>query len=215
MGIPVLLYGKSGAGKSASLRNFNKVLFINVNNKPLPFQATDNITEWTEDDIMKITLGLPGCVEKGFRTIVIDDAGYLMVKKFMEGHRGNKGNQLFDLYNDIADSYYNLIQTIIKKLPNDVIVYVVMHEDKNDFGDVAPKTIGKLLNDKINIEGLFTIVIRALKQDGRHIFAVQTDGNDVSKTPIGMFKETFIDNDLQLVDNVIRDYYKLNLEVKK
>lgn len=206
MGLPILLMGKSGAGKSAALRNFKKVLFINVNKKPLPFQKTDNITEWVADDIVTINAKLPEAAEK-FKSIVIDDAGYLMVKKFMAGHRGAKGNNQFDLYNDIADSYYNLIQNIVKNLPNDVIVYVVMHEEKNEYGDIAPKTIGKLLNDKVNIEGMFTIVLRALKQDGHHVIATQTDGNDVTKTPMGMFKDAFIDNDLQLVDDTVREYY--------
>ena len=126
----------------------------------------------------------------------------------MAGHRQAKGNSQFDLYNEIADNYYSLIKSIAEELPSDAIVYVVMHEEMNDMGYVKPKTIGKLLDDKVCIEGMFTIVLHSMKLDGKYVFATNTDGLDVTKSPIGMFEETYIDNDLQVVTNKIRDYYK-------
>ena len=84
-----------------------------------------------------------------------------------------------------------------------------MHEDKNDFGDIKPKTIGKMLDEKVCVEGMFTIVIRSVLSNGKHVFKTQTDGFDVCKTPIGMFEQSEIDNDLKLVDTTIREYYEL------
>jgi len=126
----------------------------------------------------------------------------------MAGHRQAKGNSQFDLYNEIADNFYSLVKFVADDLPEDMIVGVTMHEEKNDMGESKPKTIGKLLDDKVCVEGMFTIVLHALKLDGKYVFATNTDGLDVTKSPIGMFDETYIDNDFQLVVNKIREYYK-------
>ena len=148
------------------------------------------------------------CKEKGVKVAVIDDAGYLMTSKFMAGHRQAKGNSQFDLYNEIADNYYSLIKFISDEQPEDMIVYIVMHEEMNDMGYTKPKSIGKLLDDKVCIEGMFTIVLHALKLDGKYVFATNTDGLDVTKSPIGMFDQEYIDNDIQYVTEKIREYYK-------
>lgn len=84
-----------------------------------------------------------------------------------------------------------------------------MHEDKNEFGDIKPKTIGKLLDEKVCVEGLFTIVLRAECLNGEYIFHTKTDGSDVTKTPMGLFENETIPNDLKEVDKVIREYYNL------
>ncbi len=209
MGVPVLVMGRSGSGKSASLRNISETAFvINVNRKPLPFKNNDNLKIMNCDEYLKIKSGLKAAYEKGIKVAVIDDAGYLMTNKFMDGHRQAKGNSQFDLYNEIADNFYNLVKSISVDLPEDMIVIVTMHEEMNDMGYSKPKTIGKLLDDKVCIEGMFTIVLHALKLDGKYVFATNTDGLDVTKSPIGMFEETYIENDLQLVVNKIREYYK-------
>jgi hypothetical protein len=209
MGTPVLIMGRSGSGKSASLRNFKKDVFVvNVNKKPLPFKTNEHLKVYNTDDYLIIMKTLQTAYDKGIRSMVIDDAGYLLTSKFMSSHRQMKGNSQFDLYNEIADNFYSLIKYITDKLPEDVIVYVVMHEDMNDMGYSKPKTIGKLLDDKVCVEGMFTIVLHAMKLDGKYVFATNTDGLDVTKSPIGMFDTTYIDNDLSLVDNTIREYYK-------
>ena len=92
-------------------------------------------------------------------------------------------------------------------LPEDKIVYFMMHEDKNDFGDVKPKTIGKMLDEKVCLEGLFTIVLRCITDGDRHLFITQSTDGAVSKSPMGMFSELEIDNDLYMVDQAIREYY--------
>jgi hypothetical protein len=209
MGVPVLIMGRSGSGKSASLRNVNQTMFvINVNKKPLPFKNNENLKIMNCDEYLKIKSALKAAYEKDIRLAVIDDAGYLMTSKFMAGHRQAKGNSQFDLYNEIADNFYSLIKFIADDLPEDMIVYVTMHEEKNDMGESKPKTIGKLLDDKVCVEGMFTIVLHSMKLDGKYVFATNTDGLDVTKSPIGMFEDTYIDNDIQLVTDKIRAYYK-------
>ena len=209
MALPVLVMGRSGSGKTTSLRNFDeKLLVVNVAKKSLPFKRKENIIVVDEDDYLKIRSYLAKAVERGYNSVVIDDAGYLMTNKFMAGHRGSKGNSTFDLYNEIADNFYSLITYITNDLPKELIVYIIMHEDMNDMGYVKPKTIGRLLDEKVCIEGLFTIVLHALKNDGKYVFATNTDGLDVTKTPLGMFDSEYIENDLSMVDKTIREFYK-------
>ena len=210
MAIPVLIIGKSGSGKTTSLRNCVGQSFsmINVLKKPLPFRGkiptiqTDNY-----DQIMEAMR------KSNSKSIVIDDAGYLITNHFMRGHStAGKGNGVFALYNDLGDRYWNLIQFVINGLPEDKIVYFIMHEDKNDFGDVRPKTIGKMLDEKVCLEGMFTIVLRCVTEGDRHLFITQSADGAVSKSPMGMFETLEIDNDLLEVDKIIREYYGMNKE---
>lgn len=212
MGLPVLIIGKSGSGKSASLRNcVNNDNFnvINVLNKPFPFRGT--IKSGTTDDYQQVMKWL---VQFPASSIVIDDAGYLITNMFMNGHaNAGSGNAVFAFYNKIADHFWNLIEFIKASVPADKIVYIIMHEDTDDFGNIKPKTIGKLLDEKVCVEGMFTIVLRCVTENGKHYFLTQTTESDVAKTPIDMFKDVKIDNDLLLVDKAIREYY--NIPAKK
>lgn len=207
MGQVILLLGKSGSGKSTSMRNFAKdeLALINVNKKPLPFKGKfDSTLESTNyEQIEKAIFS----TQK--KVIVIDDAGYLITNQFMMGHGENKGNAVFELYNSLADNFYKLIKFCQEKVADDKTVYFVMHEDKNDFGDVKPKTIGKLLDEKVCVEGLFTIALRAECLNGEYIFHTKTDGSDVTKTPMGLFETDTVPNDLKEVDRKIRVFYDL------
>jgi len=205
MGVCVLIIGKSGSGKSTSMRNFknDEIGLINVSKKPLPFRGSFDST-LNSDEYPTIANALKKTEKK---SIVIDDAGYLIVNQFMKGHsNAGSGNGIFSFYNKVGDSFWNLIEQV-KTLPDDKIVYFIMHEDKNEFGDVKPKTIGKILDEKVCLEGMFTIVLRAYKDDKKYVFKTQSDGFDVCKSPIGMFQTDEIDNDLKLVDTTIREYY--------
>lgn len=205
MAIPVLIIGKSGSGKSASMRNCVGKSFslINVLKKPLPFRGA--IPTIQTDDYNYIMRAMQSSQAK---SIVIDDAGYLITNHFMRGHStAGKGNGVFALYNDLGDQYWKLVQFVVNNLPEDKIVYFMMHEDKNDFGDVKPKTIGKMLDEKVCLEGLFTIVLRCITDGDRHLFITQSADGAVSKSPMGMFSELEIDNDLYMVDQTIREYY--------
>lgn len=146
------------------------------------------------------------------KVAVIDDAGYLMTNEFMKRHSGGKkGSSSFDLYNDIADSFWNLLNSV-KTLPDDVIVYIIMHEDTNDYGETKLRTIGKLLNDKVCIEGMCTVVLRCVIEGDQHYFLTQGTGTDVSKSPEGLFDELKIPNDLKMVDSAIRNYWGIGGE---
>lgn len=204
MGLPVLIIGKSGSGKSASLRNCQDFAVFNVIGKPLPFR--DQPKTMVTDDYGIITKGFARCKAT---SIVIDDAGYLMTNQFMRGHSTQgAGNAIYSFYNSVGDNFWNLIESI-KKLPPEKIVYVIMHTDVDENGNIKPKSIGKMLDEKVCLEGLFTIVIHCKYEDGKHIFCTHTDGRDVAKTPIGMFEENEIDNDLKMVDKTIREYYNI------
>lgn len=207
MGECVFVYGKSGSGKSRSLINFgeDEIFLVNTIGKRLPFRSKFKY-EIKTDDFGKIVNGLRKMPTK---TAVIDDSGYLMTNAFMRGHSAPKsGSSTFDLYNDIADSFWSLITIIKNELPDDVIVYMIMHEDTTDYGETKLRTIGKLLSEKVCIEGMSTVVLRCIVRDGKHLFITQSDGNDISKSPEGMF-ELEIENDLKFVDDSIRSYWGL------
>lgn len=206
MGLPILVIGKSGVGKSTALRNFkeNEIGVVNVLGKPLPFKS--NIKSIETDDYGKIKQVL---LSSKVETLVIDDAGYLITNQFMRGHSSGKGSNIFDLYNQMGDDFWGLIRFIVDQLPPEKTVYIMMHEDKNEYGDIKPKTIGKMLDDKVCVEGMFTIVFRAIKYDGKHMFKTQSDGFDVSKTPMGMFETDMIENDLKVIDTTIRKFYNI------
>lgn len=209
MGIPVLIIGKSGSGKSTSLRNFDEkeLALVNVIRKPLPFKKKFESTLNT-DDYQKIMKAIFNTKKE---SIVIDDAGYLITNEFMNKHSAvGGGNAVFNLYNDLADKFWGLIEFVKNRLDDNKIVYFIMHEDKNDYGDIKPKTIGKLLDEKVCIEGMFTIVLRCITENNKHFFRTQTNGLDVAKTPIDMFSDLEIDNNLKMVDTTIREYYELN-----
>ena len=209
MAIPVLIIGKSGSGKSRSMKNcvnnpdWN---LIKVLKKPLPFKG--KIPACSTDDYEKVKRTLAGSKAKN---IVIDDAGYLITNMFMRGHAtSGAGNAIFGFYNKIGDSFWNLCKYITDCLPEEKIVYVIMHEEQSDLGDVRPKTIGKILDEKVCVEGLFTIVLRCVSENGKHMFVTQSADGAVSKSPEGMFDNLTIDNDLLIVEKAIREYWDLN-----
>lgn len=196
--------GKSGTGKSRSLKSCVGKDFgvIRVLNKPLPFRGklSGNVCH----DYQKIKAAIKS--PQWPKSIVIDDAGYLITEQFMDGHNTTgKGNAVFSLYNQMADDFYRLIQAV-SEAPEDRIVYIIMHEDTNEFGDIKPKTIGKLLDEKVCLEGMFTVVLRSVKGE-KYAFITQSRDGAVSKAPDDMFPEVEIDNDLFYVDNIIREYY--------
>lgn len=210
MAIPVLIIGKSGSGKTTSLRtcvgkDFN---IIKVLDKPLPFKG--KIPACVTDDYQTVMRQLIACKAK---SIVIDDAGYLITNQFMRGHSATgAGNAVFEFYNKVADNFWALIDFIIKRVDPNKIVYVIMHEEATDSGEIKPKTIGKLLDEKVNVPGMFTIVLRCIEESGKHLFVTQAANGAVSKSPMGMFDKLVIDNDLYLVDTTIRNYYEIQTE---
>lgn len=201
MGIPVMIFGESGSGKSTSLRNFKagEVSVINVSKKPMPFK-NNGITTVNTNDYQRITSLL---LKSQNKSIVIDDATYLLVGEFMRTAK----TAGFQKFTDMALNFYQLIQLVIDKLPPEKIVYFLGHVDRDANGNERFKTIGKLLDEKVTLEGLFTIVLKTEVHDRRYTFATQTNGMDTVKSPMGMFEHLQIDNDLQFVDKKIREFY--------
>lgn len=205
MGKIVLIMGKSGSGKTASLRNFDisEVGLLNVASKDLPFRKKLNKLDLagSPDRYAAIKNAISKSDKKIF---VIDDSQYLLAFDFFDRAKETG----FGRFTDLAVSFRNLLQFVIAEVPNDVIVYFLHHSEQDEFG-VKAKTIGKLLDEKLTIEGLFSIVLRTNVADGKYTFVTQTDGNDTVKSPIGMFDTRMIDNDLKKIDEIIRSYYDI------
>lgn len=149
----------------------------------------------------------------GVKAVVIDDFGYVMTNMFMRGH--GSGDQ-FKLYNQIGDTVWNMLNWITSKaVPSDVIVYLVMHEDVAEDGSNKLRTIGKLLDQKVCIEGMVTVVLHSITKGDRHLFLTQGDGLDIAKSPEEMFADREIPNDLKAVDTAIREYWGMSVKEAK
>lgn len=203
MGQKVLIIGQSGTGKSTSLRNFdrNEVCLIKSINKQLPFRGkfedvhvTDNASEIISQ--MKRT-------DK--KVIVIDDAQYVMGNEFFR----RAAEQGWNKFTDIGKNFYDLLAAT-DNLAEDVIVYFLLHTEKDSDGNIKVKTIGKMLDEKLTVEGTATIVLMTNVVDGKYTFQTQNSGKDICKSPMGMFENFLIDNDLKMVDGIIREYYELS-----
>lgn len=204
MGIPVLIMGESGSGKSASLRNFEPedVGIFNVAGKPLPFKKA--LPKANISDYGKIMRGMAKSPKKSF---VIDDSQYLLCFE-MFAHAKDTGYQKFT---DMALNFYTLVKFVIDQLPPDKIVYFLHHTETTSEGKVKAKTLGKMLDEKLTLEGLFSIVLLCRTDGTRHYFETQSDGFTTVKSPMDLFDRE-IDNDLKLVDTAIREYYELDKE---
>lgn len=201
MAIIVMVYGQSGTGKSTSLRNFKPedVCIVNVSGKPLPFKSKHKT--FNTDDYMAVDTAIKKAPAK---SIVIDDATYLMTGEYMRTAKVT-GYQKFT---DMALNYYSLVKAA-SALPDNKIVYFMGHSDTNANGNEKFKTIGKMLDEKVTLEGLFTIVLKTVVTDGKYQFSTRNSGQDTVKTPMGMFNDPLIDNDLAMVDKAIRQYYEI------
>jgi len=204
MGIPVLIIGESGSGKSTSLRNFevDEVGIFNVASKPLPFRKALNKIDGASYDKIYQALGTPK-----LKTYVIDDSQYLMAFEMFDRAKETGYNK----FTDVALNFRNLLQFIITRLPADVTVYFLHHTEQTDTGKIKAKTSGKMLDNQLTLEGLFSIVLMSRTDGQRYYFETQSDGYNTCKSPIDMF-EREIDNDLRFVDQNIKEYWNLNNE---
>lgn len=201
MAIPVLVMGESGSGKSCSMRNFNsdEVGIFNVASKPLPFKNDlKKVDKVTYNRIIK-ALSKPN-----LKTYVIDDSQYLMAFEMFDRAKETGYNK----FTDIALNFKNLITFISTGVPDDVIVYFLHHVETTEQGRIKAKTSGKMIDNQLTLEGLFSIVLLANNEMNEYKFITQSNGFTTAKSPMGMF-EPEIDNDLKKVDEIIRDYYNL------
>lgn len=205
MGIVVLVCGSSGSGKSTSLRNFeaDEVSIFNVAGKPLPFRKKlPTLNNATYPQIEKLIMR-----KDGKKAYVVDDSQYLMAFESFE-----KANQRgYDKFVDIAVNFKNLITTAIMHTPKDTITYFLHHCELADDGNLKAKTLGKMLDNQLVLEGLFSIVLYTKVDSEGYWFITNNDGTNTAKSPMDMFPKK-IPNDLKMVDETIREYYGLNDE---
>lgn len=216
MGLAVLINGESGSGKSASLRNFkrNEILVFSLHKTRLPFKGKlnmivlDDMAYSERYDVIKETMLE---FQDKCKVFVIDDCDYLMF--FEQQQRSNERG--YDKYSEMALKMVDL-KKFVGKLKDDVIVYFLNHvEIDKETSKSRAITAGHLIDKQLGtFEALFENVLFCEVKDGQHSFITHSEGNNTAKTAMDMFKETVIDNDLKMVDKVIREYYELNEEEK-
>ena len=204
MGMPVLILGESGSGKSTSLRNFppEKVAVLNVASKPLPFKNKLMVRNGVDYNSINNSLQ-----KNAMKAYVIDDVQYLMSFEFFD-HARETGYQKFT---NLGKNFYDMMMNIRNCTSEDTIVYLLGHVEQVTDGRQKMKTIGKMLDEKLTIEGLCTIVLWCKSElENKTVtykFVTQTDGMTTAKSPMEMFGDLEIDNDLYLVDKTIREFY--------
>lgn len=196
-----MILGASGSGKSAAMRHLDPscVGVFNIASKPLPFrQKLPSINKPGYDTIKE---GIRAWDKKLY---VIDDSQYLMAFEFFDRAKETGYNK----FTDIALHFRDLVKYVVESTPEDVIVYFLHHTETDGDGILKAKTIGKMLDEKLTLEGLFSIVLLCKTTKDRHFFQTQSEGISTAKSPMEMFPPE-LDNDLALVDRTIRDYYGL------
>ena len=201
----ILIMGESGTGKSTSMRNCDPATTAVVNpvGKPLPFKAKFDMLN-NETDARKITRYMKEQAAAGKKLIVVDDFQYILAVPYMNRIKETG----WDKYNDFGANYFEIID-VCKDLPDDVVVVYMTHLETLDNGLTTVKLIGKLLREKITIEGLFTVVLRTGVNEGKYYFYTQNSGKDTVKSPLGMFPVYAIENDLNYVVDKVRNYYEI------
>ena len=217
MGNKILVLGDSGSGKSTSTRNLDSktTFYINVIGKALPFKGWKSkyvegenlISTHNAEEVLRAIKGVSEKMPK-IKTIIIDDAQYIMSYEFMARAK-ERG---FDKFTEIAQNMFNVLKAPDATRDDLTTIFLSHSEDvsANGYTKTKMKTIGKMLDDKITIEGLFTIVLLAypIKEEKkmRYLFVTQSNGTTTAKSPMGMFNDIVIDNDLDMVLNKIKEY---------
>lgn len=201
MGVSVLVLGHSGSGKSTSLRNFEpgEVGIFNVAGKPLPFRR--RLQKADRPSYGQIMQSLSA---NKLRAYVVDDANYLMAfQNFATAKQTG-----YAKFTDMAVNFEMLLEAA-NATDDDTVVYFFMHPDYDERGQMKPKTIGKMLDEKLCVEGMFPIVLLAERDEQGFCFKTESDGSNPVKAPMGMFEEARVDNDLKAVDAAIREYWEM------
>lgn len=214
MAIPVLVIGRSGSGKTYSLKNFKagEVGVISVEKGRLPFKTDIKVARVPKDptggeakDAAQLSAAKYSWIMRTIKSakmkaVVIDDSQYLLVNELFD--RTNERG--YDKFTSMAQKFRDLIHFVNDLEDENKIVYFLHHSETDTDGREKVKTIGKMLDEKLTVEGCFDIVLFC--QD--HKFFTQSNGQSTAKSPEDMF-ELEIPNDLKLVDAKIREYYGL------
>lgn len=219
----LLIIGEPGTGKSTSIRNLNpeETFILNVIDKPLPFRgfkkkyhslSTDGLNGnyYSSDEHDKIIriINLINSKRLEIKNLVIDDFQYTMCNEFMRRCK-EKG---YEKFTEIGNHAWNIVSCLMKSR-EDLNCFVLSHSEIGDNGKMKCKTIGKMLDDKISIEGMFTIVFHTEIIDGQYKFLTQNDSGHIAKSPIGMFKDKYIDNDLFYINEQITNYFNEDINL--
>lgn len=212
----ILIIAPSGSGKTFSLQNADprSSYMIQVIRKSLPFrgwkkkwiEATPskkdgNLFVSDDPEIIIRCLEAISNTRSNIKNVFIDDSQYIMANDFMRTAL-EKG---YDKFSRIGKAFWGIVVESKNQRP-DLNIFFLHHSEVTDAGETKAKTVGKMLDDKITLEGMFTIVIRAGIEDGRHVFYTKNSGHDTVKTPHGMFKDSVIDNDITIVIKAISTY---------
>lgn len=213
MSITTMILGESGTGKSASMRNLDpaSTLLIQSVKKPLPFRSQ----EWARFDKDKNPGGnifvsdshamiINLMTRTRRKVIVLDDFQYILANEFMR----RTDETGFTKFTEIGKHAWDIL-TAAAQLPDDVRVYVLSHTETSETGRTKIKTIGKMLDEKITLEGMVTICLRTTVRDGQYLFSTRNNGSDTVKSPMGLFDDDLIENDLAAVDAAVFSYYDL------
>lgn len=204
MSVPVLIMGEPGSGKSSSLRNFarDEVHVIQTIRKPLPFRNNLKVAASRDFDTVRRWVR----ADTGCNAIVVDDFGYLITDLYMRYSYGSeKMRDQYEVYKRIANEVYTFVTELMDDGLDSRIVYILMHLERDATGNIEPATIGKLLNEKVKLVGMFTVALMSESSGDGYRFV--TNGQPF-KSPPGMLPQT-MDNDLKAVDTAIRDYWGL------
>ena len=203
----VMVIGQSGTGKSTSLRNFKKgeASVINVSKKPMPFPCDIPVANVGNYKTIKELM-----LKTSSPAIIVDDCTYLLVNEYMS----KSEERGFDKYTLMAKNFWELLNFCITELPDNKIVYFLGHSEKGDDGREHFKTVGKMLDNTVVCEGYCTVVLKTQVEDGKYYFCTHNNGYDTVKTPLGMFEEDRIENDLKAVDVRMREYFKISPKAK-
>lgn len=194
----VLVIAKSGTGKSSSMRNLKRgeASVILSSGKELPFKS--DLATFVPKNYAEVVNG----IEKATSPIVvIDDANYLMSYEEM----ARAGEVGYGKFTSMAQNMFRVFKTIMDK-DSDQTFYIMAHAADTEDGSIKFKTTGKMLSEKVVLEGMTNILVTCDVEDGEFVFKVRTDGTGV-KTPLGMFDTDTIPNDITILDKAIRDYY--------
>ena len=230
----IAVVGDSGSGKSTSFGQFpdlgiiglapSETFIINVKGKPLPMRGwkskyvsvditgppiEGNYLATTDSSLIIKTLQFINANRPDIKNVLLDDSQYIMSEEFM----ANALKAGYDKFNRMAKNMYDVINTGIS-MKEDINFILLTHEDEED-GKKKFKTLGKMLDDKVNLAGLFTIVLYTTTKTSTtgttYHFVTNKSLDDrgihvTAKSPVGMFEEKVVPNDLGYVLQKVEEY---------
>lgn len=215
MGNSTLIMGESGTGKSTSIRNLDpkETFIINVLDKPMPFKGykktyipvKGNSGNYFSTDDHSLILKIIDYINNermDIKNVIIDDFQYIMCNEFMR-RASERG---FDKFTEIAQHAWAIAKACAASR-DDLYFFILSHTENDGNGKVKCKTIGKMIDDKVTLEGMFTVVLHSLLCDGKYKFLTQNDGHHIAKSPMNMFDYSLVDNDLLKIKNKMALYY--------